>query len=111
MQNRIDWRFAVHLIVPGAEYGWLQPGNESKIDLLGKYEYIDWRDKLIPKPSENELRRVWDDYVRGNGTPEQQEKNKDSTKKAALARLKAKAKNNTDIADLLEIVQTAPFQP
>jgi len=105
MQNRVDWQFALDLVVPGAKWGWLQPAEESKTNIYGRYEYIDWRDSSIPQPSESELKRAWENYVATNGTPEEQEASETTNKKAAFSRLETKARIDADIADILELVR------
>jgi len=59
----VDWRVAIELVAPGSEYGWLPSSEDSKIDILGKYSDVDWRDAVITKPTENELQIAWDVYI------------------------------------------------
>lgn len=44
-----DWRFAIDLVVPQSEYGWLNP--DSKNNSGGSYDAIDWRDKRDKPPN------------------------------------------------------------
>ena len=94
----IDYRFAIELLVPNAEYGWLSTDADN---INGQYEWIDWRDKR-KKPTRAELEKAWNDYVTVNGTPDQQETQKKTEREAALARLATKA--DQDIIDLLKII-------
>ena len=99
MENSVDWRFAIELLIPGAKHGWLNPDSFS--DVLGKYEYIDWRDNR-KKPTKNELISAWEQYIIQNGTFEQQELDKQQKRDAAIASLKLSTDKN--IIDLLEII-------
>jgi len=68
----IDWRFALELDyqeLTGSEspyeYGWLSTSSSSASQVLGKYEYIDWRDSRI-QPTEARLTQLWTDYSDAN---------------------------------------------
>ena len=103
----VDWQFALHLYqininILDLKWGWLQPSQESKTDILGKYAHIDWRDDRISQPSEKELKKLWDDYIRNNGTFEEQEQNKKNRK--IQLRDKLKNSNNPEIKELLELL-------
>lgn len=89
--NRIDWRFALSLVVdPLDEYGWIPPSDVSKTDIYGDYDYIDWRSDN-PKPSRRELVDAWELWVSQNGgTPDQITESEEMERSTALERLKEK---------------------
>lgn len=101
MENLTDWNFAIDLVAPGCEYGWLQPSGESGADTNGKYEHIEWRDKT-EKPTKPQLETAWGDYVTEHGTPREQEAEKKVEKDLATQRLRGSI--DPDVIDLLKLL-------
>ena len=90
----VDYRLAIELLVPNAEYGWLAVDADN---VLGAYEWIDWRDKRA-MPTKEEMETAWNTYVSKNGTPEQQE----AQKQLLIQRLKTSP--NQEIRDFAELL-------
>lgn len=102
MENSIDWRFAVDLLISNAGYGWLNPNSSS--DVLGRCEYVDWRDGR-QKPAKDDLLVAWQQYTEENErrAREKQQAKKQLSEKLAQSR---EMKLNRDIftqADLNQI--------